>query len=208
MSDFDGSLTAIGFDPGHRVGMAVPSWLAGSYQEPRAYQERCLAASRYVVPRRAAIAGRSAAWLLGVRLASEAEPIEVVTPWSARFGPVNGLRVHVAHLPEDDVRIVDEIRRTSAVRTCWDLAQWLAVPDAVAYLDVMIARRLVSRDALTAYARRRAGRRGWRKLSRAVALTDPAAESVQESRSRVRSVLADRRQRGAHSVYEGGSWGR
>lgn len=197
MSDFDGSLTAIGLDPGHRVGMAVSSWLAGSYQQ------RCLAASWYVVPRRAAIAGRSAAWLLGVRLASEADPIEVVTPWSARFGPVNGLRVHVAHLSEEDVRVVDEIRRTSAVRTCWDLAQWLPAPDAVAYLDVMIARELVSRESLSAYARRRAGRRGWRKLLRAVALTDPAAGSVQESRARVRSVLARDR-----SVYEGGSWGR
>jgi hypothetical protein len=199
MSDFDGSLTAVGPDPGHRFGMAVASWLAGSYEQ------RCLAASWYLLPRRAAIAGRSAAWLLGVRLADQADPIEVVTPWSARFGPVDGLRIHVGHLPEEDVRVADGIRRTSAARTCWDLAQWLPAPDAVAYLDVMIARGLVSREALTAYARRRAGRRGWRKLLRAVSMTDPATGSVQESRSRVRSVLASRRHR---SVYEDGSWGR
>jgi hypothetical protein len=199
MSDFDGSLTAIWLDPGHRVGMAVPSWLAGGYEQ------RCLAASRYLAPRQGAVAGRSAAWLLGVRLASEADPIEVVTPWSARFGPVGGLRVHVGHLPEEDVEVTDGIRRTGAARTGWDLAQWLPAPDAVAYLDVMIARRLVSRESLSGYARRRAGRRGWRRLLRAVFLTDPAAASVSESRSRVRSELAGRRH---PSVYRDGSWGR
>jgi hypothetical protein len=161
--------------------------------------------SSYLLPRRAAVAGRSAAWLLGARLAGETDPIEVVTPWSARFGPVDGLRIHVGHLPEEDVEAVDGIRRTSAARTCWDLAQWLPAPDAVAYLDVMIARRLVSRASLSGYARRRAGRRGWRRLLRAVFLTDPAAASVSESRSRVRSELAGRRH---PSVYRDGSWGR
>jgi hypothetical protein len=184
MSDFDGSLTAIRLDSGHRVGMRASLRLAGSYRQ------RCLAASSYVGPKRAAIAGRSAAWLLGVRLAGETDPVEVVTPWSARFGPVDGLKIHVADLPEDDVRVVDGVRRTSAVRTCWDLAQWLPLPDAVAYLDIMIARRLVTAAALVAYARQRAGRRGWRKLQRAVSLTDPAATSGRESRLRVRLVLA------------------
>lgn len=183
----------------HRMfrGVYADARLAGSYQQ------RCLAASWYVVPKQAAIAGRSAAWLLGVTLAPETDPIEVVAPWDARFGPVKGLRIHVADLPEDDVRVVDEVRRTTAVRTCWDLAQWLSLPDAVAYLDIMIARRLVSSAALTGYARQRVGRRGWRKLLRAVSLTDPAAESVQESRSRVRSSLAEGRQRYPRSVYFG-----
>lgn len=175
-----------------------PAWrklFRGVYADARipaagGYRQRCLAASRYVVPERAAIAGRSAAWLLGVRLAPEADPIEVVTPWDARFGPVEGLRIHVADLPEDDVHVVDGLRRTNPLRTCWDLAQWLSVPEAVAYLDIMIARRLVTTTALAAYAHQRTGRRGWRKLLRALSLTDPAAESPQESRLRVRLVLA------------------
>jgi hypothetical protein len=154
------------------------------------YRQRCLATAWYVAPKQAAIAGRSAAWLLGVTLAHRADPIEVLTPWDARFGPVDGLKIHVADLPEDDVRVVDGVRSTTALRTCWDLTQWLSVPDAVAYLDAMIARRLVTTAALTTYARQRAGRRGWRKLLRAVSLADPAAESPQESRLRVRLVLA------------------
>jgi very-short-patch-repair endonuclease len=155
-----------------------------------AYRQRCLAAAWYLVPKQAAIAGRSAAWLLGVTLTRHADPIEVVTPWDARFGPVDGLKIHVSDLPEEDVQVVDGVRRTSPLRTCWDLAQWLPPVDAVAYVDVMIARRLVTVAQLTAYARQRAGRRGWRRLQRAVSLADPAAESPQESRLRVRLVLA------------------
>jgi very-short-patch-repair endonuclease len=155
-----------------------------------AYRQRCLATAWYLAPKQAAIAGRSAAWLLGVTLASQADPIEVVTPWDARFGPVDGLKIHVADIPEDDIELVAGIRRTTALRTCWDLAQWLSPVDAVAYLDAMLARRLVTAAALTGYARARMGRRGWRKLQRVVSLTDPAAESPQESRLRARLVLA------------------
>jgi very-short-patch-repair endonuclease len=154
------------------------------------YRQRCLATAWYLVPKQAAIAGRSAAWLLGVTLANKADPIEVLTPVDSRFGPVDGLKIHVGDLPEDDVQVVDGLRRTTALRTCWDLAQWLSPPEAVAYLDVMVARGLVTAAALTSYAHGRARRRGWRKLLRAVSLVDPAAESPQESRLRVRLVLA------------------
>jgi very-short-patch-repair endonuclease len=154
------------------------------------YRQRCLATAWYVAPKQAAIAGRSAAWLLGVTLANKADPIEVLAPVDSRFGPVDGLKIHVADLSEDDVQVVDGLRRTTALRTCWDLAQWLSPPEAVAYLDLMVARGLVTVSALTSYAQERARRRGWRKLLRAASLVDPAAESPQESRLRVRLVLA------------------
>lgn len=154
------------------------------------HQQRCYAAAWYLLPPAAAIAGRSAAWLYGAQLYRDEDPIEVVTPPSARFGPVRGLVIHVSDLPPDEVRVIDDVRRTSPLRTCWDLASWLEPPEAVAYLDRMIARRLVTEPALTAYARSRAGQRGWRRLLRAASLTDPAAESAPESRLRVRLVLA------------------
>jgi very-short-patch-repair endonuclease len=153
-------------------------------------RQRCLAATWYLMPQEAAVAGRSAAQLYGIRLGNESDPIEVVTPPTARFGPIDGLQIHLAELSEHDVQVVDGVRRTSPARTCWDLVQWLSLPDAVAYLDLMIARRLVTVATLTDYARQRAGQRGWRKLLRAASLTDPAAESVQESRLRVRLVQA------------------
>ncbi|MGH3682609.1 MAG: endonuclease domain-containing protein [Natronosporangium sp.] len=165
----------------------------GIYADARtagSYRQRCLAAAWYLLPEQAAIAGRSAAWLYGVRLTRDDDPVEVLTPPKSRFGPVDGLRVHMADLPDEDLRVVDGARRTSPLRTCWDLASWLSLPEAVAYLDLMVAHRLTTVEAISRYARARAGRRGWRKLLRALALVDPAAESVQESRLRVRLVLA------------------
>lgn len=173
-----------------------PAWrqvFRGVYADAgltRSYRQRCLAAAWYLLPDHAAIAGRSAAWFYGVRLVREDDPVEVLVPADSRFGPVDGLRVHASDLPDDDIQVVDGIRQTSPLRTCWDLASWLSLPETVAYLDLMVARRLATVDLLTRYARARAGQRGWRKLLRAVALVDPAAESVQESRLRVRLVLA------------------
>lgn len=154
------------------------------------HQQRCRAAAWYLLPAGAAIAGRSAASLYGIGLVRDSDPVEVVTPWSARFGPVSGLTIHVADLPAEDVRVADGVRRTSPLRTCWDLALWLPAPDAVAYLDLIVARRLATTATLAAYLRQRAGQRGWRRLLRAVSLVDPAAGSPQESRLRVRLVEA------------------
>lgn len=154
------------------------------------HRQRCLAAAWYLLPEQAAVAGRSAALLYGIRLIRDDAPVEVATPAGARFGPVTGLSIHVADIPDEDVQVIDGIRLTTPPRTGWDLARWLDLPDAVAYLDAMASRSLVRLDALERYARQRAGRRGWRRLLRAVSLADPAAESVQESRLRARLVLA------------------
>ncbi|GAB3958005.1 hypothetical protein GCM10027614_74570 [Micromonospora vulcania] len=62
--------------------------------------------------------------------------------------------------------------------------------EAVVVIDRLLARRITDIPALREYALRRAGRRGWRPLLRAVDLADPGAESPQESRTRVRLVLA------------------
>lgn len=168
-------------------------WFYGIYADaslPDTHRPRCRAAARFLLPKQAAVAGRSAACVYGVDLVGDHEPVEVVTPPAHRFGPVAGLIVHVAELPADEIRQIDGIRCTTPLRTCWDLASWLPLPDAVAYLDRLLATRVVTASDLTGYTRTRAGRRGWRKLSRAVALADPAAESPAESRLRVRLVLA------------------
>jgi very-short-patch-repair endonuclease len=82
------------------------------------------------------------------------------------------------------------INVTSPVRTCWDLARWRDVVEAVVVIDALLASRLTDVPTLREYALSRAGRRGWRSLLRAVDLADAGAESPQESRTRVRLVLA------------------
>jgi len=109
---------------------------------------------------------------------------------AGRRGPVAGLRVHRAGVDPGDVLDQAGILITSPARTCWDLARWLDVIEAVVLIDGLLARRLTDVTALREYALARAGRRGWRAMLRAVDLADAGAESPQESRTRVRLVLA------------------
>ncbi|MFF5173117.1 endonuclease domain-containing protein [Micromonospora sp. NPDC000089] len=90
----------------------------------------------------------------------------------------------------EDVRDRAGLLVTAVPRTCWDLARWLDVVEAVTIIDGLLARRMVDVPTLREYALARAGQRGWRSLLRAVDLADAGAESPQESRTRVRLVLA------------------
>ncbi|MFG2046900.1 endonuclease domain-containing protein [Micromonospora sp. NPDC048935] len=118
------------------------------------------------------------------------EPVDVLVPRAARIGPSAGLRIHHGKFDPGDALDRAGLRVTSPARTCWDLAQWLDVVETVVVLDSMLARRLTDVPTLREYALSRAGRRGWRSLLRAVDLADAGAESPQESRTRVRLVLA------------------
>ncbi|MGC5052981.1 endonuclease domain-containing protein [Micromonospora sp. DT48] len=154
------------------------------------HRTRCQAAARLLLPTGAAVAGRSAAALFGVRGVAADEPIDVLVPTGRRFGPVSGLVVHTAELGSDEIILRDDVPVTSPERTCWDLAQWCPVEEAVATVDQLAARGTVRLDQVAAYARCRIGLRGWRRLLRVVELADAGAESIPESRLRVRIVLA------------------
>lgn len=157
---------------------------------PVDHRRRALAAGWFLLPPAGAIAGRSAAYLHGVTLADTEDPVEVVVPAKQRFGPVAGLRIHLADVADDEIRVIAETRVTRPARTCFDLARWLDVIEAVVYLDAMMSRGLITAAQLHAYAEAHRHVRGWRKLQRAVALADPGAASPPESRLRVRLVLA------------------
>ncbi|MEU8331357.1 hypothetical protein [Micromonospora sp. NPDC048839] len=151
---------------------------------------RCAAVERWLIPPGAAIAGRSAAALYGCPAPAASEPVDVLVPRATRVGPTAGLRIRRGEFDPGDAVDRAGLRVTSPERTCWDLARWLDVVEAVVVLDGMLARRLTDVPALREYALNRAGRRGWRSLLRAVDLADAGAESPQESRTRVRLVLA------------------
>ncbi len=151
---------------------------------------RCAAAARWLIPSGGAIAGRSAAALFGAGHVGTREPLDVLVPTARRFGPVAGLAVHTAVLPGTDVVLRSGVPVTTPERTCWDLAQWLRVDDAVALVDVLVRRRLVDPARLRERALRRTGERGWRRMLQVADLTDGGAESPPESRLRVRLVLA------------------
>lgn len=147
--------------------------------------------ARMIAPPTAVFSGRTAAHLHGVpELADTHElPVEVTVPGDGRFGPVQGLRVRRVDLPSSDVVEVRGWRCTTGVRTALDIARWEPLPDAVAALDLMLARGAVAEVALRAAAESRSGR-GSRQALRAVTLTDGRAESQPESRLRVILTLA------------------
>lgn len=178
---------------------------------PLTHQHRCTAAIRWLAPAGSAIAGRAAAALYGVGSFPLDEPIDVLVPDGPDPGPDGspgsasaahparrvvatrrraGLRFHQGHVDGDDLRDRAGITVTAPARTCWDVARWLDLVEAVVVIDGLLSRRLTDVPALREYALARAGRRGWRALLRAVDLADGGAESPQESRTRVRLVLA------------------
>jgi very-short-patch-repair endonuclease len=147
--------------------------------------------ARMIAPATAVFSGRTAAHLHGVPELADVRglPVEVTVPASVRFGPVQGLRVRRVDLPGSDVVEVGGWRCTTGLRTALDIARWEPLPEAVAGLDLLLARRVVGEVALREAADDGTGR-GSRQARRAVALADARAESQPESKLRVILALA------------------
>jgi len=144
--------------------------------------------------------GRTAAYLHGAPELADVRglSVEVTVPAGVRFGPVQGLRVRRADLPGSDIAEVGGWRCTTGLRTALDIARWEPLPEAVAGLDLLLARRVVEEAALRDAAGARNGR-GSRQARRAVDLADARAESQPESKLRVTLTLAASRP--CHSTW-------
>ncbi|GHE10751.1 endonuclease domain-containing protein [Klenkia taihuensis] len=145
-----------------------------------------LAAARLVLPPAAVVAGRSAAWLLGVREAADAAtPVEVLVPRDRRFGPVTGLRVRQGVVDPVDVTELRGLRFTTGLRTASDVARWEPTLEAVVLVDLLLARDVVQHAELRTRVAGLGTGPGARRAVQAVQLADRRAESPQESRTRV-----------------------
>jgi hypothetical protein len=153
---------------------------------------RCTAAIAYLLPPDAVIAGRSAAVVHGVGLADAWDPVEALVRRHDYAVPHDGVTVHRGLWTTGETCCRRGLTVTVPVRTCWDLARWLDVVEAVVLVDRMLGQRRVTPEELTTYLRKRQedGERGWRRFARVVALADGRAESPMESRLRVRLALA------------------
>ena len=137
------------------------------------------------------VAGPSAAHLLGVEhAASFRDDVHVITPPGVRVGAQQGLKVHVQEIDPEDVVLGAAIPRTSRARTAFDVAAWLSPARAVAIIDAMLHRRLVTHADLAAVLAHRTGRRGQRRARLVFALVDGGAATPEESRLRVRLVFS------------------
>jgi len=141
------------------------------------------------MPRGAALAGRSAADLLGLRdVVAPADPVEVVVPPSTRWDPEPGIVVRSAELAGAVLARGPFLRWTTGLRTAVDLARFAPPEDAVVLLDQLVHARVVDLGQVRAAVAALPTCRGAALARRAVAAADGRAESPQETR--VRLLLA------------------
>ena len=140
-----------------------------------------------VMPRAAALGGRTAAVLWGLDdLASADDPVEVVVPPGTRWTPGQGVRVRSALLAGDVVRAGPVMRWTSRVRTAVDLIRRDEGGESVVLLDRLVTARVVAlADVRAAVAALPLGGRGTVAARRTASLADGLAESPPETRLRL-----------------------
>ncbi len=148
-----------------------------------------IAAAAMVMPELVAIAGRSAAWLYGVRLARPQDPVEVVAEEEVRRHPRGGVTVHTGALPDTDVEQIGRFRTTSPARTCVDGSRWYEPEAAIELVDALLAAQLVLPIDLDRQLGQSVGR-GVGRARRLLPLADGRAQSPPESRLRLKVVRA------------------
>jgi hypothetical protein len=158
-------------------------------------------ALRAVLPVDAVLAGRSALWAHGVRVAVPQDPVEVILPAHRRIRCRPELVVHGVDLPADEVVPTMLGRATSAARTAVDVARSAALssPDAaracralqamrpvvlgpsearalaeaVSLIDAVLRQCRTSLPGAAALALRHRGARGAARIPLVLGLADP-----------------------------------
>jgi hypothetical protein len=137
-----------------------------------------------------AIDGLSAAFLWGVDILPRAAPVSVCIPRERRRWPHPRLRVTRTSITPADVTRFAGIPVTTPLRTAFDLGRRLRRMDALAAVDALCHRRLVTPRQLVAYAGERVTSAGSRQVRELVLLAEPLSESPMETRLRLLLVDA------------------
>jgi hypothetical protein len=139
-----------------------------------------------VMPRTAAMGGRTAAVLWGLTdLATAEDPVEVVVPPGMRWTPGPGVVVRSARLDGDVVHDGRGLRWTDRVRTAVDLIRRDEGDESVVMLDRLVNARIVDLGDVRAAVAALPRCRGRAAAVRAAALADGLAESPPETRLRL-----------------------
>lgn len=131
--------------------------------------------------------------VIGGSLAADAHGVptvdavaEVVVPGRRR--PPKDVRVRADRLPPSEVAVVHGVRVTTPARTAFDLARRHDLADAVAMADALARRHRFGPAALRTLVLSHGNVAGLDRVRAVIALTDRAAESLPESRTRVALV--------------------
>lgn len=149
---------------------------------------RAAAAAMAVAHPRAALADRTAAYLLCGLWPESATP-QLVVPAGCQPSRRTGLTARQAHLGPDEVTIIDGLRSTSGLRTALDLGRMSSRSAALICLDALARADLVDPPTLIRAADEISGR-GVLQLRSLARIVDPGAESPGETLIRLPLVDA------------------
>ena len=128
----------------------------------------------------AVVCGASAAAVHGNPWISADRPAELIREW--RSAPT-GIIVHADTLCSGESTVLGGVQVTTHARTVFDIGRRVHTSRAVELIDVLL--RNCSMSEVREVASRHRGARGIRRLMNVLSLTDPGAESVQETRLRM-----------------------
>ena len=171
--------------------MTSTVYVAGDVEDTVTLRAQAMA---LVVRPHQVVCDRTAAWLWGIELYTYAELDDPVIETCALRGndPCRraGVDGHTRDLRPEDYVTFEGVRVTTPLRTALDLACLLTRMDALAALDAFRQKHGLTLSELMVGSRRFAKRRGVRQLRELVPLSDPRAESVRESWTRLALVDA------------------
>jgi very-short-patch-repair endonuclease len=155
----------------------------------------------------AVVSHESAALVWGIELVAAPTTPHVTVERDRSRAKHDGVRVHRSDLATDDIAVVDGVQVTSVVRTLFDLCRCLPLDEAVVAIDSALRKGLAGPWELTEALCALPAARGRARVARAVALMDPRAGSMLESRCRVLMVLARLPEfRTQYTVRHAGRW--
>ncbi len=151
---------------------------------------RCLAAA-LVLPPESAFTGHSAAWWYGVEFARSDALVMVARPPAARIDGPRGVKVHRTPVLPTDVAVVSGLRLTSPVRAAWDLSTLTEPGPALAIVDGLLHRGVLTQEDLTTRLAAGVGTWGVSRAREVFNLADGRSESPAETHVRLIMHRAD-----------------
>lgn len=126
----------------------------------------------------------SAAWWYGVACAEPSDPVMLILPRSLPVKGARGIRVHVSDIGDADLGIVDGLRVASPLRSAWDAATLTSPRTALATIDGLLRRNVVTQRQLLDHLTLSAGTWGVARARPILEFADGLSESPAESWTR------------------------
>lgn len=137
--------------------------------------------------RRGVLAGRSAAAVHGTKWLDGNAPAELL--YDNRRAP-SAIRTWADAISDDEIEVVDGMRVTTPARTALDVARHHPLDPALTTIDALLRASRTKVADVELLADRHSGRKGIRRIRRALTLVDPGAESPRETWLRLLVVRA------------------